>query len=271
MQTDLNTRRASSRRSLAALLVLLACGCTSRTVVGGTGGANGSSTGGTGAGPYASGKGGSTGGTGSTAGAAGLSSLGTGGTGGTGTAGSSARGTGGGGAAGHPDGGAAGTGGTNADSGIPQSCQLSVDLQTCYQLNAPCTGGRFAYNAQSGSCDQVCLCTGLGTFATRAACASACIEAVAQVTCAAAGGACTPDQYSACPAGQEPIYPQPKRDCAAGGHCCVTAPQSACASGTNGAGECLIGSKCINPGLAQSKLTCEEGRVCCEPSTRGSH
>jgi hypothetical protein len=260
----------------------LCCSCASlscssrqsRAGGGGTGSASANGTGG--AQSSTGGSGGARGGTGGTGGVhtgtgGAISAVSSGtGTGGAGTGGagrSPAAGTGGVGAAGHGGGGAGAGGAGSADAGIPQACQLSVDIATCYQMNAPCVGGRFVYNAQNGTCDEVCLCKGSGTFDTRAACQAACIDAVPQSACSVAHGACTPDQYTACPVGQEPIYPQPKRDCPAGGHCCVTGSETTC--GANGVGECLVGSKCISPGLTKSNATCEPGRVCCEPSTHG--
>lgn len=83
--------------------------------------------------------------------------------------------------------------------------------------------------------------------------------------CAAAGGFCTAVRWEICPAGYEPIDPDPHRGCGGEGipgWCCVVAPYSTCSA--SGRGNCVPGTSCTGCWGPVSGLTCESGRVCCE-------
>jgi hypothetical protein len=81
--------------------------------------------------------------------------------------------------------------------------------------------------------------------------------------CTAVSGKCTPQRWIVCPVNTEPVEPDPHQDCG-DGWCCVAAPASTCSAnpGTN----CVFGSTCTGcwAAPANTSLTCEAGRVCCE-------
>jgi len=84
--------------------------------------------------------------------------------------------------------------------------------------------------------------------------------------CASAGGFCTEVRWEICPAGYEPIDPDPHRDCPGEGEgvigwCCVVAPYSTCTA--SGAGNCVVGTTCTSCWGPVTGYTCESGRVCC--------
>ncbi|MFH1130856.1 MAG: hypothetical protein V1754_05935 [Pseudomonadota bacterium] len=99
-------------------------------------------------------------------------------------------------------------------------------------------------------------------------------DTVAHPLCIAAGGTCTAARWNYCPAGTEPVDPDPHKDCGDGtdnsGWCCVsvsimmdctTEPNMHCMVGTS----CPTAAGCYQSccGLVSTK-TCQAGRVCCE-------
>jgi len=81
--------------------------------------------------------------------------------------------------------------------------------------------------------------------------------------CAAVSGNCTEHRWVICPAGFEPVDPDPRQDCG-DGWCCVVAPASTCSASVSA--NCVVGTQCTGcwGPATNSSLTCEAGRVCCE-------
>ena len=83
--------------------------------------------------------------------------------------------------------------------------------------------------------------------------------------CAAAGGMlCTDHRWTICPKGYEPTATGDGHlGCGGGGWCCVAAPASTCSG--SGRANCVVGvcTGCWSK-VADSTLTCESGRSCCE-------
>lgn len=92
------------------------------------------------------------------------------------------------------------------------------------------------------------------------------VEAGADSTpaaCAAAGGFCSRNRWSICPAHYEPAAEGTGHlDCPSSGWCCVPAPSSPCSD--QGTGNCVVGTSCSGCwSSAPGAPSCENGRVCC--------
>jgi len=84
--------------------------------------------------------------------------------------------------------------------------------------------------------------------------------------CDAVLGICTPVRWELCPAGLEPVDPDPHKDCPGAsesiqGWCCVDAPPSSCSDDSTG--DCVVGSSCKDCYGPLPGYSCEQGRVCC--------
>ncbi len=158
-----------------------------------------------------------------------------------------------------------GTGGSDSDPQLPAACATEEGVSVCADGVPSCADQRYVYNPQTGFCETTCTCSGAGTFASAPDCQSSCIDAVDRDSCDQAGGTC--ESGDVCPAGTQPVFPDPRRDCAASRNCCVEAPSSPCTMDETA--HCVSGDRCTGSWGLSANLECQSGRVCCRFDTRG--